>query len=149
MTILGFSAEAALSSACGLYLGHNQPSAPAHQVILADWVDQACLDGCLKDCGIECGDAGSGKASCLRMCRLDNEDCRRSCTRPGDPPGGGGSSGGGSGGGGSPCGSGTLCAGGCCPPGFPSCTFSGTTAVCCPPGFSHAVTLFGVNICLP
>jgi hypothetical protein len=144
MTIPGFSAEATLGGARGLYLGHNQPPIAGHQVILADWVDQACLAGCLKDCGLECaGMSGTGKAGCIHMCMRDNEDCRRSCTRPSDLPGG--STGGGS----SPCGSGTPCAGGCCPPGFPACVFSGTAAVCCPAGFTHAVTIFGVSICLP
>jgi len=94
---------------------------------------------------------GPSQVAWVEVCRSDWGTGRvtsvdRGCEPCGD---GGGGGGGGTGGGGSPCAPGTPCAGGCCPPGFPSCTFSGTTSVCCPAGFSRSVTVFGVNVCLP
>ena len=53
----------------------------------ATWVDQACLGDCLQDCGDVCGgSAGAGKAACVAECRRENDECRQSCTRPGQPP---------------------------------------------------------------
>ena len=137
MTIPGFSAEAAIGGAPGRYLGRSQPLTTAHQVTLADWVDQACVARCLKDCGAVCaGTSAQSKTYCIRECAGENAGCRSSCTRPGNPPGGGGS--------GSgvppppPC---TPCAGGCCSPGFncASDIFSGTITGCCQAPYTHTI----------
>ena len=55
-------------------------SAPAN----ADYVDSACLDGCLRNCGTEC--VGAGKAGCVQGCAADNAECDSMCLVAGDPP---------------------------------------------------------------
>ena len=140
-----FTAEASLYSATNHYHVHGMYQESEQRAYLADFVDQACLGACLEDCGAIC--VGSGKAGCISLCRAENEECRRSCIRPGDPPTGGG---GGTGGGGNPCAPGTPCAGSCCPAGFPNCNTVGGTIVCCPPGFpvARTVPFFGIR-CFP
>jgi hypothetical protein len=151
--IPGFTAQATLYRAHGAYGGRARSSGADQVVLLADFVDQACLSGCLQNCGLACaGTSGSGKAICIQMCAADNAECRANCTRPGDPPGGGGGGGGGGGpggGGGDPCAPGTSCAGGCCPAGFPNCATVGMRTVCCPSGFPNPIEVFGQVICLP
>ena len=146
MTIPGFSAETALGGAAH-YRGQRKSSRTELRVQMADFVDQACLAGCLKNCGLECaGTSGMGKASCIQACAQDNRDCRAACTRPGDPPGGGG---GGGGGAPNPCE--VPCANGaCCSAAFPNCSSVGGQTVCCPPGFPVArdIPFIGIR-CFP
>jgi hypothetical protein len=124
-----FTAEASIYSTKLPYYVHGMYQRSAERVYLADYVDQACLSGCLENCGVFCaGTSGQGKAACISLCDSLNEECEASCTLPGDPPGGNG---------GNPCAPGTPCSGGCCPVGS-TCGSVGGTAVCCPPGFPVA-----------
>jgi hypothetical protein len=106
-----FTAEASLYSTSYHCHVHGMYQEAEKKVYLADFIDQACLGECKKDCGTECaGTTGSGKAACIHQCAADNAECSTICTRPGNPPTGGGG-GGGTGGGGNPCAPGTPCAG--------------------------------------
>jgi hypothetical protein len=135
MGVPGFVAERSICEAAtyGEWTAvHSMYQQSEGKVYPADYVDQACLSGCLQDCGSICV---GGKAGCIAQCRADNAECTESCTFPGDPPGTGGN----------PCGSGTPCGGGCCSAGF-TCGSVGGTAVCCPPGFPVAC---GGGSCCP
>jgi hypothetical protein len=141
MTIPGFSAEAAIGRASGRYRGRRQPLTTADKVTLADWVDQACVARCLKNCSAVCaGTSGPFKAACIAECRMDNAECRSSCTRPGNPPDGDGS--GGSGNGPPPPPPCTPCGGFCCRPGTncASDIFSGTITGCCQAPYTRTWT---------
>ena len=92
------------------------------EVLRVDYVDQTCMNGCARNCGIECADMPiSGKG--IRRCAAEGRKCQQQCTRPGDPPppAGGGNTGGGGGGV-----TGTLC-----PAGTVTSQFQGSI-YCCP-----------------
>src|SRR4051794_21898328 len=79
-----FSAEASLfCSGFGYYI-HDRHDPAEPSVYLADWDDQNCLRGCLKNCGSVC--VGAGKAECIAEGAEDNRQCRERCRRQGDPP---------------------------------------------------------------
>jgi hypothetical protein len=129
MGVPGFVAESSICDAATYgerTAVHGMYQRSEERVYPADYVDQACLSGCLQDCGSIC--VGGGKAGCIAQCRAENAECKESCTFPGNPPGNGGSN---------PCAPGTPCGGGCCAAGS-TCGSVGGTAVCCPPGFPVA-----------
>jgi hypothetical protein len=78
-----FTAEAALYSTTMPYYAYGKYQESEQIVYLADYIDQACVGACLQNCGAVCV---GGKADCISECRNENEACRASCTRPGDPP---------------------------------------------------------------
>lgn len=40
---------------------------------------QACLAGCLQDCGEVCGGLGTTKPACIHECAQENQECRDFC----------------------------------------------------------------------
>ena len=85
----GFTGEASLYDARNGYV-RSMHHRTEQMIYPANYVDQACLNDCLVDCGSECaGTAGSGKSACIRQCAQDNNECDSVCERPGNPPGGG------------------------------------------------------------
>jgi hypothetical protein len=92
-TLPRFTAEASLYSTNSRYHAHGMHQKAEHKLYLADYVDQACLNECTKNCGLEC--AGQSKAECIAECAGENAECETICTRPGNPPSGGGGGGGG------------------------------------------------------
>ena len=119
-TIPGFTAETSIYGTKNRYRTSGVLYSANQMVHPADYVDPMCLDGCMRDCTIECADMfGSGKAACIRMCGMQNRQCYAICTRPGDPPPPPPVS---------PCAPGVLCPNGsCCPAGTQCCN-----NICCP-----------------
>lgn len=79
----GFTGEGSLYDARNGYV-RGMHHRTEQMIYPANYVDQACLNGCLVNCGSVC--AGSDKRTCLRICARENADCRSNCTRPGNPP---------------------------------------------------------------
>lgn len=118
---------------------------------LVDYVDPICMGDCLQNCSTECTQVGSGRGECLRQCKRQNDDCRPSCLRAGDPPNPpvapatGGSA--------PPCANTTTAMCGdntCCAEPTPVCNpnFTGTKR-CCPAQAPVAVKFLGVEFCRP
>jgi len=87
MKMPGFTSEASLYRGSSPHFASGFSDQTEQGVYPADYIDQACLGRCKKNCTIACtGTTGSEKSLCIHECAHENAGCNASCRRSGSPP---------------------------------------------------------------